>query len=39
VRAEAAVNAQAERGVPVELTVDDDLSRLLELGRVRYQRG
>jgi len=32
--AQAVVDAQAEGGVPVDLAVDDDLTRLIELRRV-----
>jgi len=38
VGAEAAVDAEAERGVPVDLTVDDDLIGAVELGRVAIGR-
>src|SRR5215831_10989480 len=34
VRAQTAVDAEAERGVPVDLAVDDDLIRPVELRRV-----
>src|SRR5215468_12313028 len=38
VRAHAAVDAEAERGVPVDLAVDDDLTGPVELGRVAVGR-
>ena len=38
VRPQAAVNAQAEGGMPVDLAVDDDLARLVELCRVTVGR-